>query len=403
MAHVHSEPRRRGQALCTITSDFVNENAKDGSGPYEENYDACDKNGDGVAVIDINSGGSDFNVNNCDWIIEGSGDILFIFRIRGGSNMLMSNAAILLGDGGIGGGSASTPVDKIGALFVKAHPDEEGNGSSDQVFNGNNVILNGIGLWDLVEVGTENSGDTELIINNGQGCAQFISTKANFQNVRWNRCEPPAIKQINVAIGNLLWEDADDSGTLNGAEHGINDINVRLFRDSNGNSLCEPDSDQVVGSDATTAGGGFYQFLGVAPSTAGDAATYYCLGVDSVILKALGFQTSSTGGDHNPDGTGDHPVNNGDDGVPSSDWIISQPFAATLLGQTADDSGDPAGYADANSYMTVDFGVLRSGTNSVTMNMVQASGTGSNLALVLIGLLVLMAGIVGVAFGWKHS
>ena len=189
-------------AYCTITSDLVDQNAKDGAGPYEQNYDACDTDGDGVAVIDINRSGSDFNVNNSDWILEGSGDVLFIFRIRGNANMLMSNAAILLGDGGIGGGSATTSVDKIGAIFVKAHPDEEGTSSSDQVFNGDNVILNGIALWDLVEVGTGQASDTELIINNGQGCAQFISTKVNFQNVRWNRC--------TLGGDTLDWGDAPD-------------------------------------------------------------------------------------------------------------------------------------------------------------------------------------------------
>ncbi|MBV7328936.1 hypothetical protein KFU94_11865 [Chloroflexi bacterium TSY] len=177
-----------GQPLCTITSDIENQNAKDGSGPFEVNYDSCDKNGDGIAVIDIDRNGNDFKVNNSDWIIEGSGNVLFIFRIRDGTNMLMSNAAILLGDGGIGGGSASTPVSEIGAIFVKAHPNEEGTSSSDQVFNADNLILNGIALWDLVEVGTGQSSDTEIIVNNGQGCAQFISTKVNFQNVRWNRC-----------------------------------------------------------------------------------------------------------------------------------------------------------------------------------------------------------------------
>ena len=186
--------------LCEITSDIISQNAKDGSGPLEVNYDSCDKNGDGIAVIDINRSGNDFKVDTSDWIIDGSGNVLFIFRIRGNANMLMPNAAILLGDGGIGGGSMSTPVSKIGAIFVKAHPFEEGTSSSDQVFNGSNVILNGIALWDLVEVGTGQASDTELIINNGQGCAQFISTKVNFQDVRWNRCTLAASVSLTPAI-----------------------------------------------------------------------------------------------------------------------------------------------------------------------------------------------------------
>ena len=79
-------------------------------GPKVENFDACDKNGDGIAVIDIERGGSDFEVTNSDWVLNGDGSKLFIFRIRGGGNMQMSNAAMLLGDGGPGGGSRTTHV-----------------------------------------------------------------------------------------------------------------------------------------------------------------------------------------------------------------------------------------------------------------------------------------------------
>ena len=76
------------------------------------------------------------------------------------------------------------------AIFVKAFPSEEGTGSSDKVFDGNNVVLNGIALWDLTEIGTGQSSDTEIGCSDCQGCASFIGTKINFQNVRFTRCAP---------------------------------------------------------------------------------------------------------------------------------------------------------------------------------------------------------------------
>ena len=192
---------------CTITSDI--------SSATEVNYDSCDDDGDGIAVIDIDRGGSDFNVDH-DWIIEGSGNVLFIFRIRGGTNMLMSNGSILLGDGGIGNGSATQAPDELGAIFVKAFPNEEGTGSSDQVFNADNVVLNGVAFWDLVEIGTGQSSATEISISNGQGCAQFISTKVLLSNTRWTRCSLalPTLPTPDIQI--VKRANGDDANTCPG-------------------------------------------------------------------------------------------------------------------------------------------------------------------------------------------
>src|SRR5688572_30760055 len=128
-----------------------------------------DTNNDGLVVIDINLGGSDFNLNNLDWAIIANDGVLPIFRLRGGSNMIMNNVSILVNNGGNA---------ELGALFYSGY---EGSSSGDTVFNGgSNVILNGVGLWDLNAVG-EGGGNIKTNINNAQGCAQFISQKVNFQ------------------------------------------------------------------------------------------------------------------------------------------------------------------------------------------------------------------------------
>ena len=172
----------------TLTSNIENENRKDGSGPLFTSFIDLDNNG--ISVIDIDVGNNDFELNNSDWILEGTEDQLYIFRILNGSNFNLSNSSILLGDGGIGGGSADSPVTELAAIFYHASEDSE---SSDSVFNFNNAILNGIGIWDFnTSQNTQISSITNIDLpqNNGQGCAQFISSYITMNDIRFNRCAP---------------------------------------------------------------------------------------------------------------------------------------------------------------------------------------------------------------------
>jgi hypothetical protein len=173
----------------TLTSNIENQNSKDGSGPFVLNLNALDTagNSDGIAVIDIDVGNNDFLINNSDWILQGDDSVFAIFRLLGNSNFLMSNSSILLGDGGIGASFDTGDVTELGAIFYV----DDQLGSGDTVFNLNNVILNGIALWDFTAVtanGVDHQQKTKLTMNNGQGCAQFISSIVDFDDVRWNRC-----------------------------------------------------------------------------------------------------------------------------------------------------------------------------------------------------------------------
>ena len=168
------------------------------------NIDPYDTNNDGIAVIDIliDNGNSDFKLTNSNWIIEGDGSTFAIFRIRGGSNLVLNQSTILIGDGGIG--TCTDGEHGLGAIFIKANDYSNGQGgtnpgeslqSSDTVFSFNDTVLNGVGFYDLIAFDDQNSdpefdnGTTELKINNGQGCAQFVSPKINFNNVRFERCD----------------------------------------------------------------------------------------------------------------------------------------------------------------------------------------------------------------------
>jgi hypothetical protein len=144
----------------------------------------------GIAVVDISVGSNDWKLDNHDWILNGDGSTLGIFRIRGNTNMLMTNSSIGLGPGGIGNGSSSLAPNRLGAIFVQY---EEPTNNTDKVFNFSNVILNGVGFWDLNAFRNNaytGSVNTELNVQNGQGCSQFISSSVVHSNVRWSRCEP---------------------------------------------------------------------------------------------------------------------------------------------------------------------------------------------------------------------
>jgi protocatechuate 3,4-dioxygenase beta subunit len=180
---------------------------------FELNVDPFDTNNDGLAVIDIliDNGNSDFKLTNSNWVIESTKGTLAIFRIRGGSNLVLNQSTILKGDGILGNSDAGPPAnpanDDLGAIFIKANdyknaantgtnPGEPLN-SGDTVFSFNDTVLNGVAFYDLIAFDEQNSdvefdnGTTELKINNGQGCAQFIAPKINFNNVRFERCDAP--------------------------------------------------------------------------------------------------------------------------------------------------------------------------------------------------------------------
>ncbi len=202
--------------------------------------DALDTNNDGLAVIDIriDNGNSDFKITNSNWIIDGDGSTLALFRILGNSNLVLSQSTIVLGDGGIANLG-------LGALFVKANDYNNGMGgvnagealdSGDTVFNFNNTVLNGVGVYDLIAFDEQNddlqfdNGKTEIVVNDGQGCAQFVAAKINFNDVRFEHCMFPQMPAL-ASLGDLVWYDTDMDGVRDPGELGIEGITVYLLDD----------------------------------------------------------------------------------------------------------------------------------------------------------------------------
>ncbi|NRB41405.1 MAG: LruC domain-containing protein [Pseudomonadales bacterium] len=222
----------------TITNNINNENAKDGSGPIFTSFQDNDSNG--ITVIDIDVGDNDFELNNSDWILEGSSNQLYIFRILNGSNFNVSNSSILLGDGGIAGGGTDTSASEIGAIFHHASEPED---SSDTVFNFDNVIVNGIAFWNSNE-----SAATEISMSNGQGCTNIVGAKISLSNIRLSACdfsvtgvsEPSysyAYYPSQYQFGTLMFEDRFPSNGDYDFNDFVNRYNVTVKRNSETNKV----------------------------------------------------------------------------------------------------------------------------------------------------------------------
>ncbi len=285
--------------------DLVNRNTKNAGGSYTGSssrflYDvnSLDPNGDGYAVVDIQFDGTDFEVNNSDWIIYDSnlanGSPFVIFRLRGRANMNMSNASIMVADG------IPCDLNGLGALFVKVHPEEEFSstgGSTDTVFSANNLVVNRVGFWDLDTVGDANldtdypkpsdpsvyvgshgvnlnddyvnratqfgnNAYTTLSVQNGQGCGQFISGFVYFQNVRWIKCaqcEPEPLFDLGDLPDTTSATGAGDYQTLlanTGPRHVLNSVpenGLKLGGFVDDESDGQPDP-QALGDDDDAGG-----------------------------------------------------------------------------------------------------------------------------------------------------
>ena len=139
----------------------------------------------GFAVFDIVTGGSDFLLENSNWVIDGLEDSFAIFRVPDDSNFLISNANILVGNSGIG-------LNNI--LFFSDRMDNA------QHFNFSNTVLNGVAFWTVGQSGGE------INIDNAQGCTQLVADKITLNDVRFSRCafktvpEPTTLALMSLGL-----------------------------------------------------------------------------------------------------------------------------------------------------------------------------------------------------------
>ena len=127
---------------------------------------------DGLNVINIITGGNDFNLVNSNFIVDGSSVFsTFIFIIENNEDMLVTNSRILAG--------ADMGLNSI--LFVELTT------NNDTHFNFSQSEVYGAAFWDLSMNGQP--WDGHIVANNLRGCGQWVSNSLkDWNDVSVDRC-----------------------------------------------------------------------------------------------------------------------------------------------------------------------------------------------------------------------
>lgn len=147
------------------------------------------------------------------------------------------------------------------------------------------------------------------------------------------------------SLGNLVWEDQNNNGLLDPDERGISDVTVRLYADANGDGV--PDSSVPLAVQTTDANGN-YLFKDLL------AGSYIVEIVPPNGYKTSTGRNNSLTGPYEPAPSPNNDIDNDDNGSLVGSVIRS---GTVTLSSGAEPIND--GDNDANSNLTVDFGLYR--------------------------------------------
>ncbi len=173
-----------------------------------------------------------------------------------------------------------------------------------------------------------------------------------------------------LSLGNLVWIDTDNNGTLNGVEIGHPLVTVQVYRDTDANGIFNPANDTLIDTDITDANG-FYLFTEL-------GADNYFVHIPVANFgpaQALAGYSTSTGADallgpSEPAASPEDDADTVDDGSFSlvTNGTVSLPVTLApnsevqmeLPTATGNPGDDGAGTPDNDSNLTVDFGFYQS-------------------------------------------
>ncbi len=153
---------------------------------------------------------------------------------------------------------------------------------------------------------------------------------------------------VPLSLGDLVWNDANNSGAVDGGEQGIANVSLNAYLDTDGSSSLTS-IDTLVGSTTTNSSGN-YLFSNLFP---GSYIVQVAASNFSGSGALVGYQ-SSTGNQPTP--SPDNDVNNDDNGdAASGQGIVAKPVTLTTYGEPVTD-GDSSNLSN----LSVDFGVFQS-------------------------------------------
>ncbi|MCA9127805.1 MAG: DUF11 domain-containing protein [Planctomycetales bacterium] len=179
--------------------------------------------------------------------------------------------------------------------------------------------------------------------------AQFVAPIANNQD----------FANLNpMAVGDLLFFDANNNGIFDGTDTGAAGVQVELYEDTNANGSYDNGIDVAAAAPTTTGAGGDYRFDNLFP---GEYIVLIPISEFATAVDPLFGFVTSTGNDPAPDP--DITVVNGDD---NGAFIagVGVASAAITLASGAEPTND--GDADTNTDLSLDFGFTPEVDVSVT-------------------------------------
>ncbi|MCP4343578.1 MAG: hypothetical protein GY799_33055, partial [Desulfobulbaceae bacterium] len=124
-------------------------------------------------------------------------------------------------------------------------------------------------IWTAQDQGTDNLADSDADIDTGIAAVTSLVEKEN--DISWDG--GLYLSDEIASIGNYVWFDSDKNGIQDSGEVGINGVNVSLYRDTDGDGVAEPGTDDgtaletnVTGNDAND-NPGYYHFTGLTPGS----------------------------------------------------------------------------------------------------------------------------------------
>ncbi|GBC61613.1 hypothetical protein DENIS_2575 [Desulfonema ishimotonii] len=189
--------------------------------------------------------------------------------------------------------------------------------------------LNGNGMW-------QDEADSDL----SRLCTDDPDTPESGDATVWSG-------PCDMSIGNRVWEDTDrDSYCAMSDENLMNGVTINLYRDTDGNNLFTPGTDEFLGTTVTLSHDGedgYYRFDNLCE---GD----YIVQVGPANFEAGGvlYGYESSAGAPDPDNDAD----NDDNGYPLDGYgVVSYAVTLTRDGEPVND-----GDGEARTNLTVDFG-----------------------------------------------
>ncbi|MGE4073360.1 MAG: SdrD B-like domain-containing protein, partial [Lysobacterales bacterium] len=150
-----------------------------------------------------------------------------------------------------------------------------------------------------------------------------------------------------MSLGNLVWQDRDNSGTVSSGEIPFPGIAVQLFRDADDDGT--PDGPAIA--TETTDAAGVYRFDELVPDT-----YLVCINAPADWISSTGIgRPYAAAGPTEPAADPDNDINNNDDGTAGTPAtsICSRGVTLEFQNEPTND-----GDGDNNSNLSVDFGLL---------------------------------------------